>query len=243
MDPRAQVALCSDALARASRSSADADVASVAGRLAALLENARGEELALDWLDLEALSTPAASLRAAVLAARAAGADGAVIDRRLVCAGLDLADEAARADSVFSKKEWNDADWRVAGARIARTGGRLDSWPREETAPDLAYASFLARLEAEREKIPAAKSSAKPPTESEVHAALRDGWVQGCERAYRRLRARQSVLGANELVRYLRVLFQRSQHPLRRELSARRFPPISPVLLIDVDSREPWIGF
>ena len=33
-----------------------------------------------------------------------------------------------------------------------------------------------------------------------------------------------------ELLRRLRVLFQRSQHPLRRELADHRFPPLSPAL-------------
>ncbi|HUR28666.1 MAG TPA: hypothetical protein VM509_10800, partial [Planctomycetota bacterium] len=216
----------------------------VAGtRLATLLANERGEELALDWLDVESLAVPVPSLRACLVAARAAGAEPAVFDRLVVCAGIELADEGERADAVFAKAEWNDADWRVAGARVARVGGTLDLWPRQDTERDVGYATFLQRLEAERDKVPEAKNTSKPLTEKEAQARMKDAWVQGCVRAFRRLNARQSVPGAHELLRRLRVIFQRSQHPFRRELGSGRFPPLSPATLVDVNSREPWIGF
>ncbi|HTF87866.1 MAG TPA: hypothetical protein VK843_05610, partial [Planctomycetota bacterium] len=231
LSPQARAVLCADALARFTQQTAP-----VAGaRLAGLLAQDRGEELLLEVLDRESLSSPSTQLRAGLLAARSAGADAAKIARLLVCAGLDLPEEGrALADEIFSRPEWSDADWRAAGASIARVGGALDLWPRKETPPDEHYADFLARLGQVRDGL-----LATPDPKEGMDA----GWVQGCERAFWILHARQDEPSAREFLRRLRVLFQRVQHPMRLELTARRFPPPPPSILVDLEAREPWIGF
>ena len=134
----------------------------------------------------------------------------------------------------------------MAGASIARAGGELDAWPFKLSEPDEHYAEFLLRLERIRDRLlpaPNAGNPAKAARASDSLDGMDAGWVQGCSRTLWMLRARQSEPGAREFLRRLRVLFQRVQHPLRRELSAGRFPPLSPAVVVDVESREPWIGF
>ena len=94
-------------------------------------------------------------------------------------------------------------------------------------------------LAAQRESDPGAKPVA-PPADLQ---GMQAGWVQGCSRTLTLLRARQVEPGSGEFLRRLWVIFQHVQHPLRRELLMRRFPPPSPAVLVDLERREPWIGF
>ncbi len=238
-----QVELCADALARAGSGAAQDALAGV--RLCALLAGKRGEENAQTLLDRESLWLPKAKMRAALLAARAKQADSATIVRLLVCSDVATPEETSEAAaSTFAREEWNDADWRVAGAGAAAPGGTLERWPLKETKPDERYIEFLTRLEQVRDQLTAA---AKDPGAASKPAldprGLEAGWVQGCSRTLLLLRARQCEPGAREFLRRLRILFQRSQHPLRRELSGGRFPALSAAILVEVEPREPWIGF
>lgn len=243
----AQSDLCADALARAAT---DADALTLAGeRILSLLAQPRGEEILLSILDRESLWTTQPILRQALLAARGGGAAAATIARLMACIDVATGAELEQLGAeVFSRETWSDADWRSAGATIARAGGALDLWPRRSEHADAFYAEFLARLERVRGPW-LGPSEDEPAWDDPRPGDARDargmdaGWVQGCERALRLLRVRQSEPGAREFLRRLRVLFQRSRHPLRLELSGGRFPPASPSVLVDLDLREPWIGF
>lgn len=238
--PAAQVELCADALANAGESPA---LRALAGRrLAALLAQPKGEALALALLDRESLWIPRAALRAALDAAAVAGGENATLARLSLAAGLATPEEQRELiEALFQRHPWSASDWILAGAAIAKPGGVLDAWPRLDTEAGSNYAVFLERLEELREPLsqaPAEGAAADPQLWS-----LEAGWVKGCERTLRLLRARQSEPGAREFLRRLRVLFQRSAHPLRRELSLGRFPPPSSALVVEVELREPWLGF
>ena len=235
LPPAAQIELCADALAHVNESKAARETA--ASRLAALLAQPRGEELALALFERESLWVPPAQLRAALLGARGAGADSALIARVSLCSGLATAEEGRElTEAVFASDSWSASDWRVAGAAIAKVGGVLDDWPRKPNEPGSNYAIFLQRLEKVREQVQAT------PAGADVQG-LDAGWVQGCERCLSLLRSRQSEPGAREFLRNLRVLFQRTSHALRRELSLGRFPVPSSAVVVEVEGLEPWVGF
>lgn len=238
--PQAQVELCADALSRAGESPA---LRALAGkRVAALLAQPKGEDLALALLDRESLWIPRAALRSALEAAGAAGGEGAALARLSLAAGISTPEEHDElVEALFQRSPWSAADWNLAGAAIAKPGGVLDTWPRQDTEAGSNYAVFLERLEALREQL--LKEPADAAAADEQLWSLDAGWVQGCERCVRLLRARQNEPGAREFLRRLRVLFQRSTHPLRRELSLGRFPPPSSALVVEVELREPWLGF
>ena len=223
----------------------EAQDALAGARLCALLAGNRGEELAQALLDRESLWLPKANMRAALLAARANKADSASIERLLVCCDAATPEEISElASSTFAREEWSDADWRAAGAISTARGGTLDLWPLKETKPDERYIEFLARLKRVRDQLAAAAKDPAATPKSEVDPRGMDaGWVQACSRILLLLRARQCEPGAREFLSRLRVLFQRTQHPLRRELSVNRFPALSPGILVEVELRERWIGF
>jgi hypothetical protein len=232
--------LCAAALSRAGESPQARSLAGL--RLVAVLAAENGAERALELLDRESLWIPRSQLRDAIAAAGSAGADAAVLARLSLSAGLSTADgQRQLVDELFRRSPWSDADWNMAAAVIAQPDGLLATWPSEEFSTDEHYEVFLQRLEAVQKALVAAAESG-----AGVMGGIGEptaGWVQGCERCLRLLRERQCEPGAREFLRRLRVLFLRTSHPLRRELSLGRFPPPSAAVLVDIASREPWMGF
>jgi hypothetical protein len=238
-------ALFSDALARGE---ADPQAGAAAGlRLRALLGKPEGELRALALLDRESLWTSVERLRAALSAARTAGAEAALVLRLSLCAGLANSGEAQSAVSgIMDRPEWSPADWRAMGAFVARPAGALAHWPDEQPDEDAALETFLARLDAVRDALldsQGRSAAGQLPSTPPALAALDAGWVQGVTRALVLLRAAQQDPGARELLRNLRLRFQRVRHPFRAELMGGRIPPPSEALLKDLTLREPWLGY
>lgn len=240
LDDESLAALALDAI---ERSAEDARLVALAGQRLATLARRPNGDLRVDRLLEEAqVRAPRERLRAALAAARAAGAPAEILRGWALGCGLATAEESlAISRELLARDAWTSRDWRLAGSLIAEAGGVLDRWPREPTGREAEYDAFLDRLEALRDEL-AAAAKAGQTARSEI-AGLDAPWVEACRRALLSLRSRQAEPGSRELLRRLRVLFQRSTHPLRRELSAGRFPPPPEALIVDLARCEPWLGF
>jgi hypothetical protein len=108
-----------------------------------------------------------------------------------------------------TRAQWTSSDWQAAGALAAFPKGPVADQVVERMAAHLA--PVLEALAADRADAEAVRLDA--------------GWVRGWERALNDLRSQGEDERAEKLLQYLRRTVGKSQHPLRRELSAARWPP------------------